>query len=141
MNRTDFGRRLLDIRAEVTVLFAKERIARIELDMALKEVLEAIDLTIQESVATAPIAADSDEYLKRCAVEIECNVHQINTTQGRYFGTVMAEDAFGIMINHKTRSVIIVPRIDMVGLERIPKTNDSVLIQYFHGKCQVAFRK
>lgn len=138
MTREDLDKELRELRADVCVLFARETMARIEVDAGFNELLERID---QLTVRAAEVDFfRTEQLLLDRASEMGFEMQPIDKHKGRLFGLIFAANAYGLLINNKKGSACIVPHDDVVGERGSPTAGKSVLVQYFHGKCQLAYQ-
>ncbi len=138
MTGEEIGQALLQLRSDVCVLFAREAMARVEVDTGFNELLERID---HLATMTADIDfAGLEQRLLDSAREMLLEVHPIDKHKGRAFGQIFALNAFGLLINTRHGWACIVPNDDVVGDRGGATVGKPALVQYFHGKCQIAFQ-
>jgi hypothetical protein len=138
MTGEEIGQALLELRSEVCVLYAREAMARVEVDAGFNELLGRID-----HLATRAAGIDLAELEQRLldsARELRLEVHAIDKHKGRIFGQVFALNAFGLLINTRRGWACVVPNDDVVGDQGNATVGKPALVQYFHGKCQIAFQ-
>ena len=138
MTREDLEMELRELRADVCVLFAREKMSRLEVDAGFGELLDRID---QLAVRAAEVdSLRSEQLLLDRAGALAFELQSIDKHRAQLFGVIVAANAHGILINNKRSTACIVPYDDIVGDRGNPTAGKAVLVQYFHGKCQLAFQ-
>lgn len=78
--------------------------------------------------------------LIQMAREMNLEIQNLNTQRGRYFGTVLGINNFGILIASRANAAVIVQIGDMTNLVERPKTGDQLSVSYDNGKCEIKIR-
>jgi len=138
MTRHHLDAALRELRGDVCVLFAREAMSRVEVDAGFSELLERIDQLAARAAEDDSLS--SEQLLLDRARELDFELQPIDKHKGRLFGQIFAANPYGLLINTKQGTACIVPNDDIVGERGNATVGKSVLLQYFHGKCQIALQ-
>jgi len=130
----DLIRSLQQIRAEVQALYAMQCMARLELDQCVQSLFGLIDHQVDAAMRV------SISNLVETARAMNRDVLDLNRHRGRYFGTVLDLNVFGLLIESRTNAAVIIPLGDIANLEEKPKIGDQIITTYEDGKCQIKIR-
>jgi len=130
----DLIRSLQQIRAEVQALYAMQCMARLELDQCVQSLFGLIDHQVDSAMRA------SISHLVETARAMNRDVLDLNRQRGRYFGTVLDLNVFGLLIESRANATIIIPLRDIANLEEKPTTGDQIIASYEDGRCQIKIR-
>lgn len=125
---------LRQIRAEAQALYAMQCIARVELDQCVQSLFQMIDDQVDVAIRA------NASHLGQIAEGMDLEIQSLNTERGRYFGTVLHANNFGILIGNRSKAAVIVPLFDMISLVERPQPGDQLMVTYRNGKCEIRIR-